>query len=80
MTGEPTDRVDGGVGVTAKHGGSEPMRDWLPALCWLAVIPILGAIPFLFFGLVWLSVVHAIVGLVLLAVAAGIWILFAEDD
>jgi succinate dehydrogenase/fumarate reductase cytochrome b subunit len=68
MTTEPTDRV------------AEPMRAWLAALRWLAVIPIVGAVLFLFVGLVWTSVVHAIVGLGLLAAAAGIWILFAEDD
>ncbi len=49
-------------------------------LRWLAVIPIVIAMPFLFFGVIWWAAVQSLVGLVLLAVAAGIWILFAEDD
>ena len=49
-------------------------------LRWLAVIPIVIAMPFLFFGVIWWAGVQLIIGLVLLAVGAGIWILFAEDD
>jgi hypothetical protein len=33
----------------------------------------------LFFGLIWQAVVQLIVGVGLLALAAGIWMLFAED-
>jgi hypothetical protein len=48
-------------------------------LRWLAVLPIVLALPFLFFGLIWRDLI-ILVGVLLLAVAAGVWILFAEDD
>jgi hypothetical protein len=46
---------------------------------WLAVIPIVVAVPFLFFGLIWQALVQLAVGGALLALAFGIWMLFAED-
>ena len=46
---------------------------------WLAIIPLVLALPFLFFGLLWMDLI-ILVGVLLLAVGAGVWILFAEDD
>jgi hypothetical protein len=46
---------------------------------WLAVVPIVVAVPFLFFGLIWQALVQLAVGCALLALAFGIWMLFAED-
>ena len=59
---------------------SNSLRKRLTGLEWLAVIPIVIAVPFLFFGLVWTEWPQALVGLALLALGAGIWILFAQDD
>ena len=46
---------------------------------WLAVIPLVLGLPFLFFGLLWMDLI-ILVGVLLLAVGAGVSILFAEDD
>jgi hypothetical protein len=56
------------------------LRRRLSGLEWLAIIPIVVAMPFLFFGLVWTEWPQALVGLALLALGAGLWILFAPDD
>jgi len=65
------------VGRFATTSSSTPSRfTWLR---WLAVLPIVLALPFLFFGLIWRDLI-ILVGVLLLAVAAGVWILFAEDD
>ena len=48
-------------------------------LRWLAVLPIVVAVPFLFFGLIWQALVQLAVGVGLLVLAFGIWMLFAED-
>lgn len=48
-------------------------------LRWLALIPILIALPLLFFGLIWQAVIQLVVGVALLALASGVWILFADD-
>lgn len=48
-------------------------------LRWLAVLPIVVAVPFLFFGLIWQALVQSAVGVGLLVLAFGIWMLFAED-
>ena len=37
------------------------------------------ALPFLFFGLIWWDLI-ILVGVLLLVVGAGVWILFAHDD
>ena len=77
------------VQAVARIGGSTPeqspqrpksLRERLAGLKWLAVIPIVIAVPILFFGLVWTEWSQALVGLALLALGAGIWMLFAEDD
>ena len=46
---------------------------------WLALIPLVVALPFLFFGLIWMQVLQLVVGVALLAASSGIWIVFAED-
>ena len=48
-------------------------------LRWLALIPIVVALPFLFFGLIWMQVLQLLVGVALLAASSGIWMVFAED-
>ena len=48
-------------------------------LRWLAVLPTVVAVPFLFFGLLWQGLVQLAVGVGLLVAAYGIWMLFAED-
>ena len=48
-------------------------------LRWLAVLPTIVAVPFLFFGLLWQGLVQLAVGVGLLVAAYGIWMLFAED-
>ena len=48
-------------------------------LRWFAVVPIVVAVPFLFFGLIWQALVQLAVGVGLLVLAFGIWMLFAED-
>ena len=48
-------------------------------LRWLAVVPMVFALPFLFFGLLWWDLI-ILVGVLLLVVGAGVWILFADDD
>ena len=48
-------------------------------LRWLALIPIVVALPFLFFGLIWTEFVQLLVGVALLAASSGIWMIFAED-
>ena len=59
---------------------STSLRERLTWLRWLAVIPIAIAVIFLFFGVIWTELPQILVGLGLLAVGAGIWILFARDD
>lgn len=44
---------------------------------WLAVIPLVPAAPFLFFGLAWLAPVQLLVGLGLILLAAVLWRVFA---
>ncbi len=48
-------------------------------LRWLAVLPLVPAAPFLFFGLLWLAPVQLGVGLGLVLVAAALWRLFAGE-
>lgn len=49
-------------------------------LRWLVVVPLIPAIPLLFFALLWRSWVQLLVGLALVALASAVWILFADDD
>ena len=46
------------------------------ALRWIAAVPLIVGIVFLFFGLVWTEWGPFFIGLVLVAVAAGLWRLF----
>ncbi len=48
-------------------------------LRWLALIPIVVALPFLFFGLIWMEILQLLVGVALLVASSGIWMIFAED-
>ena len=48
-------------------------------LRWLAVIPLVPAALFLFFGLLWLAPVQLLVGLGSVLVAAALWRLFAGE-
>lgn len=61
------------------HLSYRPPGEASAGLRWLAVVPIVVAVPLLFFGLIWQAVVQLVVGVGLLALAAGIWMLFAED-
>lgn len=61
------------------NGGREGAPMKLAWLRWLALIPILIALPLLFFGLIWQAVIQLVVGVALLALASGVWILFADD-
>ena len=62
--------------ATTRSSASSKRSTWLR---WLAIIPLVLALPFLFFGLLWMDLI-ILVGVLLLAVGAGVWILFAEDD
>ena len=46
-------------------------------LRWLAVVPLVPAVPLLFFGILWFAVVQVVSGLLLVALAAAMWRLFA---
>jgi hypothetical protein len=63
----------------ADASGASVRRVKRADLRWLAVVPIVIAVPFLFFGLIWQALVQLAVGGVLVALAFGIWMLFAED-
>ena len=67
-----------GVGGFATTGSSASSKrfTWLR---WLAVVPMVIALPFLFFGLLWWDLI-ILVGMLLLVVGVGVWILFADDD
>ena len=62
-----------------KAGGTEGTST-LAWLRWLALVPIVVAVPILFFGMIWSELPMIAIGIVLLAAAAGIWIVFAADD
>ncbi len=44
---------------------------------WLAIAPLVPAVPLLFFGVLWFAVVQTVSGLLLVALAAAMWRLFA---
>jgi len=48
-------------------------------LRWLAVLPLVPAAPFLFFGLLWRAPLQLGVGLSLVLVGAALWRLFAGE-
>ena len=48
-------------------------------LRWLAVVPLVPAVPLLFFGILWFAVVQVVSGLLLVALAAAMWRLFAGE-
>ena len=48
-------------------------------LRWLAAVSVLVALPFLVFGLLWQALVQLAVGVGVLVLAFGIWMLFADD-
>lgn len=45
-------------------------------LRWLALVPIVAALPLLFFGLLWFAAVQTLSGILLLILASTIWMLF----
>jgi hypothetical protein len=49
----------------------------LSSLRWLAIAPLIPAVPLLFFGLLWLGVVQLLVGALLVGAAATTWRLSA---
>ena len=77
-------RASVGTGVAAIDGAQGGIRGYRPHvkradLRWLAVVPIVVAVPFLFFGLIWQALVQSAVGVGLLVLGFGIWMVFAED-
>jgi hypothetical protein len=46
---------------------------------WLAVVPLVPAVLLLFFGILWFAVVQVVSGLLLVALAAAMWRLFAGE-
>jgi hypothetical protein len=48
-------------------------------LRWLAVIPLVPAVPFLFFGIMWTAAVQLSVGLALVFIAVAIWRAFSGE-
>jgi hypothetical protein len=52
----------------------------LSSLRWLAVLPIVLALPYLFFGILWTAAVQLVVGVLLVGVGVGMWIALADRD
>ena len=63
-----------------RFGGGAPAAPRFAWVAWLAIVPVIVALPFLFFGLIWTEWTPLLVGVLLLVVAAVVWTVFADDD